>query len=375
MTLILNGGPITAVYRGKTPVREIRRGNTLVWQRTAVHDGFDWDGFLKGWLNELCSGADPGTLLADGLGGIFDGIGNTVGQTVAFVEGGLNGIGTLVAKTSTSLADAYCGAWGGTAPPNGLIGLINGIPIIGGFLADWLEGTLDIDSIVGKLPVIGNIAKQIGLIPDAAGHLLDPINYVVDALGNVVGTITCGRYRNLGGSLLEGICYAIGIVNNSARIMVPDGLLNLDRQVSRMRYPTTLGNDDGWLEVQVAEAGSPGFATTVYRRYANDGSGARGVGVQLKDNMVSLTRKVNGNEVVVKPNLGAFGPSSVLRLNQVGNVHTLTRNGDTLGSWDDSTGTAAKGAANSSVAMAMEGAKELWGARRFSPSLNYLEAS
>lgn len=369
-------GPLVKqVYRGDTPVRQIYRGNTLVWQRSVVSDGFDWDGWLQNWINELCSGEDIGDLISDGLGGIVDGIGNVVGQTVAHVEGGVNGLGTLVAKTGTSLVDAYCGAWGGTAPPDGLIGLVNGIPIIGGFLADWLEGDLDIDSIVGKLPVIGNIAKQIGLIPDDLGNLLDPINYVVDELGNVVGTITCGKYKNIGGGALEGICYVIGVVNHAARVMVPDGLLNLDKQVARMRHPNTLLSDDGWLEVQVAEQGSPGMATQVFRRYANDGSGARGVGIHLADNMAGIVRRVGGVETVVKPALGGFGPTSRLRLEQLGNTHTLLRDGVPLGEpWVDATNTAASGANNRSVAMVMNGAKELWGTRRFSPSLNYVEA-
>ena len=129
------------------------------------------------------------------------------------------------------------------------------------------------------------------------------------------------------------------------------------------------------LEVQVAEAGSPGMATQVYRRYANDGSGARGVGIHMADNMAGIVRRVGGVETVVKPALGGFGPTSRLRLEQLGNTHTLFRDGIQLGEpWVDATNTAASGANNRSVAMVMNGAKELWGSRRFSPSLNYLEA-
>ena len=362
------------VYRGAVPVRQIYRGNTLVWQRTPVRDGFDWDGWLQGWINEVCSGEDLGDLISDGLGMIVDGLGNVVGNTVAYVEGGANNLGKLVATTGTSLVDAYCGVWGGNSPPGGLIGLVNGIPIIGGILADWLSGTLDIDSIIGELPIVGDIARQIGLIPDDLGNLLDPLNYVIDAAGDVVGTITCGRYKNIGGGTLEGICYVIGVVNQAARVMVPDGLLALDRVTSRVRHPNLLPADDGWLEFQVAEAGSPGFATQEYRRYANDGTGDRGVGVDLRDNRASIVRRVGGVETVVAPDLGTFGPGSNLRLDQLGNVHTLYRDGIELGEWIDSTGTAATGAANRSVALVMNGAKELLGQRRFSPSLNYIEA-
>lgn len=376
MPLYRGTGPLVKqVYRGDSPVRQIYRGNTLVWQRTAVSDGFDLDGWLQNWINELCNSGDIGDLISNGVGGIVDGIGNVVGQTVAFVQDKGNGIGTLVAETGTSLVDAYCGAWGGSSPPDGLIGLVNGIPIFGGILADWLSGELDITSIIGKLPVVGDIAKQIGLIPDDLGNLLDPINYVVDELGNIVGTITCGKYKNIGGGAIEGICYIIGVVNHAARLQMPDGLMNLDKQVGRMRHPSLLPSDDGWLEVQVAESGSPGMATQVFRRYANDGSGARGVGIHMVDNMAGIVRRVGGVETVVKPALGGFGPSSRLRLEQLGNTHTLLRDGIPLGDpWVDATNTAASGAANRSVAMVMTGAKELWGSRRFSPSLNYLEA-
>lgn len=362
------------VRRGRTPVREIRRGSTLVWSGTTIRDGFDWDGWLDYWINEICSGEDLGDLITDATGMIFDGLGNVVGSTVAFVEGGVNGVGTLVADAGNDLLDAYCGAWGGTSQPDELIGLINGIPIIGGILADWLEGDIDIDNIVGNIPVIGPIAKQIGLIPDDVGNLLEPINYVIDAAGDVVGTITCGKYKNIGGGLLEGICYVIGVINQTARMLVPDGLLNLDKQVAQVRHPTLLTGNDGWLEVQVAEPGAPGFATQVYRRYANDGTGDRGVGIDLRDNVASIVRRVGGTEDIVVPNLGSFGPASTLRLIQTGNNHDLYCDGHLLGGWNDATGTAASGTNNRSVAMVMEGAKELWGARKFSPSLNYLEA-
>lgn len=362
------------VYRGYSPVRQIYRGNTRVWYRNAISDGFDWDGWLEDWINEICSGEDLGDVLTDGVGMLFDGLGNVIGRTVAFVEGGTNVLGSLVGDVSTSVVDAYCGMWGGTSPPDGLIGLVNGIPVIGGVLGDWMEGLLDIDSLIGRIPVVGDIARQIGLIPDDLGNLLDPINYVVDVAGNVVGTITCGKYKNIGGSALEGICYVIGVVNQSARMLVPDGLLNLDRQVSQVRHPSLLPTDDGWLDIQVAEAGSPGFVTQVYRRYANDGSGARGVGIDLRDNMASIVRRVGGVESIVAPNLTGFGPATRLRLEQLGNVHTLMRDGVAVGEWPDDTITAASGADNRSVAMVMQGAKELWGPRRFSPSLNYLEA-
>ena len=138
-------------YVGTQRYRKIYDGTTLVWSDTLIHDGFDWDGWLQGWINELCSAEDLGDLISDGYGMIVDGLGNVVGSTVAYIQDGVNETGKLVANAGTSLVDAYCGAWGGSAPPDGLIGLVNGIPIIGGILADWLAGDIDIESIIGSL--------------------------------------------------------------------------------------------------------------------------------------------------------------------------------------------------------------------------------
>ncbi|AEJ95714.1 structural protein [Mycobacterium phage Bane1] len=361
-------------YVGTQRYRKIYDGTTLVWSDTLIHDGFDWDGWLQGWINELCAADDLGELISDGYGMIVDGLGNVVGSTVAYIQDGVNETGKLVANAGTSLVDAYCGAWGGSAPPDGLIGLVNGIPIIGGILADWLAGDIDIESIIGSLPVIGNIAKQIGLLPDSAGHLLDPLNYVIDELGNVVGTITCGKYTNIGGGIGENICYVIGVVEQAARMLVPDGLMSLDRQVSWVRHPTVLTTDDGWVETQIANVGSPGFSTQVFRRYANDGSRARGVGMDFTDSAASIVRRVGGTNTLVAPNLARFTEGDVLRLEQAGNLHVLLKNGNDVGEWPDTGGTAATGASNRSVGMFMEGAKEFLGSRRFGPALNYLDA-
>lgn len=363
------------VRRGLAPVREIRRGSTLVWSGARITDGFDFDGWLENWINELCG--DPGQLISNGIGLLVDGLDNFIGQTVSYAERGINELGMLVAGTGTQLVDAYCGAWGGTAPPNGLIGLINGIPIFGGplgdLLTDFFSGTVVLDSIIGQIPIVGGLAEQLGMIPDQLGNLLEPLNYVVDTFGDVIGTITCGVFNPTEGAA-EGICYVIGVVGQAARMLIPDGIMSLNLQTARFRHPTTLLADDGWLETQIAELGDPGFATQVFRRYANDGTGDRGVGIDFRDSMTSLVRRVGGVETIVAPNLGPYAPADQFRLIQTGNLHTLYRNGDSLGGWDDTTATAASGATNRSVAMLMQGAKEMLSVRRFSPTLAYLEA-
>ncbi|AYP70030.1 minor tail protein [Mycobacterium phage CRB2] len=369
----------TAIRRGNTIIKEIRRGETLLWSGATISDQFDWLGALEGWIDELCSGEDLGTLISDGFGIIRDGLDNEVGRVVQYVEGGVNDLGLLVGGTGDQLADAYCGMWGGSAPPDGLLGLINGIPLFGSELAnllkDWFGGTLEIDSLLGKIPVVGQLATAIGLIPDqVTGAILPPINYVVDTAGQVVGTLTCGQFKNIGSSLLEPVCYIIGVVGGAAKMVIPDGLMSLDPIDSRYRHPTLLPNPDGFVEVQLAQAGDPGFATQVFRRYSNDGTGHNGVGIDVRSGLAGIVRRVGGVEDLVAPALGGVGPANRLRLVQTGNLHELFRDGTKIGEWPDLTGTAATGAGNQSVAMVMNAAKEFGGTRLFSPALSYLEA-
>ncbi|QOP65583.1 hypothetical protein SEA_SUIGENERIS_41 [Mycobacterium phage Suigeneris] len=372
--------PITSIIRGTTPINEIRRGSTLIWSRSVIHDGFDLGGILERWINELRSG-DLGALCLDVTGTLVDGLGNAIGTTVDYVEGGVNGLGKLVNNAGTSLVDAYCGAWGGSVAPDGLIGLVNGIPIFGPILGDWLSGEFDIESIIGQIPVVSEIGRLIGLFPDVEGNLLDPLNYVVNAAGEVIGVLSCGEFKPTGG-VFEGVCFVIGSVGNAARMLVPDGLMSLNKQVSRVRHETVLPGDDGFLETRIAELGDPGYVTQLFRRYANDGSGARGVGLDFRNSQVSIVRRVASADVLVAPNIASFGPNDTFRLTQTGNLHSLIKNGEPVLSpsgsevtWNDATGTAATGASNRSVAMMMQSAKELSGSRLFSPSLDYVDAA
>lgn len=372
MPVVRGGAPaFTQVRRGADPIIQIRRGHALKWSRASIFDPFDIDGFLTDWINELLS-TDPGALCTDGLGVLTDQLENQFGRLVLYVDGGVNRIGTMVNMAGTDLVDAYCGVWGGESPPDGLVGLVNDIPIIGGVLGDWLSADLDIQKIVGQIPVVGQLAEMIGLVPDQLGNLLDPINYVVDEAGNVVGKLTCGRLDVDG--VLEDICYQIGVVGQSARMLIPDGLVALDPQTSLYRHPTILTADDGWIETQVTEVGFPGLVTQLYRRYSDDGSGAAGVGMDLRDSAVSIVRRVGGEETLVAPNLARFGSGDRLRLEQDGDLHTLIVNGSEAGSWLDDTGSAASGVGTQSVSMLMQGGKGLQSTRRFSPSLNYVEA-
>ncbi|QPX62155.1 hypothetical protein PBI_INDLOVU_40 [Mycobacterium phage Indlovu] len=367
-----------AIRRGRTVIREVRRGGTLVWSSSAVRDCFDLDGWLQGWIDEMCD--DPAHLIPDGLGYLFDGLDNAVGSLVGYTNDAVNQTGILVANTANSAVDAYCGMWGGSAP-DGLLGLINGLPLIGGplkpfvdILEDWFGGTLEVDQLIGKIPVVGQLAQNLGLIPDKLGNLLDPINYVIDEAGNVIGTITCGAYKDIGG-VFEPLCFVIGQVAGAARMLIPDGLMSLDLTTSRFRHPTVMLADDGYLELEVAEGGGPGVITQVFRRYSNDGSGAAGVGLDLRDRAVSIVRRVGGVDTLVKPNLATFGGGDKLRLVQTGNLHELFKNGEPVGSWNDAGATAVKAATARSIAMLMQGAQQFGGSRLFSPSLSCVEAA
>lgn len=373
MGLKLGSTNIADLYLGTTPVQAVYLGPIHIWDRWPMSDQFNVIGWLFHWINELCE--DPGGLFHDPYGTIVDGIGNTVGYMVNFVEGGLNQTGTLISGATAPLVEAYCGMWGQTAPPNGLIGLVNGIPVIGGVISDWLSGTLDIESVLGQLPVIGELGKMIGVIPDAiTGALQAPINFLVDAAGAVLGTISCGRYTSIGG-LEEDICYAIRVFELGARINIPDGLVALPPQFSQYRFGDAVAAaDDGPLETMVSAIGDIGYATQLFRRYSNDGTGNNGVGIQLLNSGLSIVRRVGGTATTVAQG-GAFAVGDLLRLEQVGDTHTLLRNGTQVAQWIDSGATAAVGAANRSMGMIMEGAKDLTGPRRFSPALAFARAA
>lgn len=386
--LNLGTTPITSVQLGSTAINNIYLGTTPVWARATIRDTFQTPGFLQGWINELLGGG----VFSDSSGGIFNGSG-LIGYLVGFVPGNslTNSPGTLLADLPTTLEDAYCGAvgavggLGGGNIPDGLLGLINGNPItLGGgltSLGDLIKQLLSggspltaIESIIGQVPVLGTLGQLIGVSPDSTGALADPLNFIVDEAGQVLGVLTCGQYQPHTGSD-QDVWFVIGSTGQMARMLIPDGLVSLGDQTSRFRHPTTTAGDDGYLETQIANLGSPGFVTQVFRRYANSG-GASGVGLDFRNSQVSIVRRVSSADTLMAPNLAAVSNGDVFRLVQAGNVHTLYRNGDTaIGSWNDSGATAAKGSGNRSVAMMMQAAQQFLGTRRFSPSLAYVEAA
>lgn len=394
-TLYRGGSTVSGIYRGANPVNSIYRGGSLIWTGAPIFDGFDNSGWLNNWINELLSG-DLGTLVSDHLGQLWDGLHNFVGSVVAFVQGGINQLGQLVTHTGTALVDAYCAAWGGAAPPvsfgggvgsggttpapTGVLGLLNGIPLIGPFLNSALAQVInlithpsDILHLVGTIPVIGNLASAIGLIPNQITGLIGPpINFIIDQLGAVLGTLTCGAYKPTATGIAEDIQYVIGMINQRAQMLIPPGLLSLDTRTSRFRWPTPLTNDDGFVEVRLADAGNgPGMVTEIFRRYSDSGY-HQGTGMYFVDGAVSIVHRASDADAVVSPGLSSARGGDRFRLVQLGDVHTLFKNGHNIGT---ATGIAAPGAGSRSVGMLMQGGKELLGPVQHSAALDYLEAA
>jgi len=278
-------------------------------------------------------------------------------------------------------AVGICGALssiGGTITDqlkDGVIGFLNGIPIIGGTLARLLQlptQLSDFQSIIGVIPLVGDLARVLGLIPNDDGTWNDPVNLIVDTLGGVLGFITGGVIDV--NTVQSALNFVIGGVCNAARLLIPDGLVSLDRTMSRLRYSTLTPGDDGYLETLVGSAGDSGFSTQLFRRFSNDGGGGAGVGIDLQDSALSIVRRVGGVDSLVAAG-GSYTAGDMLRLEQAGDTHTLYRNGSIVTVWNDLAATAARGAGFRSMSVAMTGAKEFLGVRRFSPSLVYVEAA
>lgn len=387
---------VTDFYYGDLPVQAIRRGDTLVWSRSPVCSIWDYIGWLSDWFFEGIEGIAAGlgglveTLWSDGLTGIIDGVGATVANLVALIPGAagaLNNIGALVSVIPTTLADAYCSALdsvGGLITgtiPDGLLGIFNAIPVIAGQFVEFvlnIPATLvEVVSLIGTIPVFSTLGQLLGLLPWPDGSRNDPVNLIVDAVGAVLGFITCGQITLNESSGEEGLVeaalnFTVGALGGLARMLIPDGLVSLPTQTARLRHQYTTA-DDGHVELQVVHVGDPGYTTQVLRRYSDDGSGQDGVGIDMTGSDLSIVARIAETETLVPG--GSYFSGDIIRLDQAADVHTLTRNGEVVATWDDAGQTAARGAGTRSVGLVMQGAKEMLGPRRFSASLAYVDAA
>ena len=179
----------------------------------------------------------------------------------------------------------------------------------------------------------------------------------------------------------------IGVENNYARVIIPDGLIGgfWALRTSRMRYNAAkLGVDNGYVECRMSTIGSSqtalsplvngayaGFISQIFGRLS-DSAFTHGVGLQMVAGHVWIVRRVSNVEVLMADG-GTFQAGDVLRLSFSGNVHTLTRNGAQVTQWNDSAGSALSGAAYRSMGIRGDGGKDLLGPRRFSPAFDYVE--
>lgn len=174
--------------------------------------------------------------------------------------------------------------------------------------------------------------------------------------------------------------YKLGIENNTGRVRIPEGLIGgfFSLNTSRAWFNVaTADGDDGFVECQPsslgsgASGGSPGgYITQVFGRVSN-GAFTHGVGIHMVAGQLSIVRRVGGTDSI-RASAGTYQAGDVLRLTYVGNLHTLTRNGAVVGTWDDSGATAASGAGYRTLGIRGDGAKDLLGPRRFSAALDYV---
>ena len=176
----------------------------------------------------------------------------------------------------------------------------------------------------------------------------------------------------------SGNPYLASVVNNYARINIPDNQVFVAFVEARARFNAAQTvSDDGYLEFRIATQGDgsgwSNYPTQVFRRLSNSAF-THGVGVQLDASTLRIVRRVGGGDTVMR-NCGAFHAGDVCVLTQVGNVHTLFRNGTDVGAWNDNAGTASKGSGFRSVGVYFSGGKDAFGPRRFSPALDYIAAA
>ncbi|QNL30162.1 minor tail protein [Gordonia phage Mariokart] len=169
--------------------------------------------------------------------------------------------------------------------------------------------------------------------------------------------------------------YLASVVNNYARLNIPEGLVSLSLQTSRMRYQAAVKPDDnGHVECRVALKGDEGWSrVTELWGWANvDLSG--GVGIRLDGSVASIVRRVSNTNTVMAVG-GAYSAGDSIRLLRNGTTWTLRRNGALMVEWPDTGNTAPSGVAFRSVCTLFTGTKDTLGPRRYSAALDYIEAA
>lgn len=411
---------MTAVNYGSIKVTDIYRGKTHIWSYSPLAEVFAIGGVLENWIIEGISALTGGlggvadSVIYDGLGNLVNGIGTAIGNIVKFIPNPKNiastivnlaenpklTIGVMIAQIPEDLSafdEAICAQlntiptsiqdiWNGVA--SGLTGFLvdlenNIYATLGGIiatLADILSGNIHplktIVQMVGTNTITTDLATVLGILADqTTGAISNAINFITDATGTVAGWLTCGGFQQFESDVIDAIQFPIGALNNLGRMLVPNGLVSLPVQSSMARSTAAMPADDGYLETSIGSIGTPGFVTQLFRRWDSTGAALSGVGLDLRSSLISIVRRAAGDTQIVAPSIGSYINGDVLRLQQVGDTHTLFKNGSEIGQWVDNASSAVIGAANRSVAMAMEASQTLLGPTNYSPSLNYVVAA
>ncbi|RIR62923.1 hypothetical protein D2E33_04380 [Mycobacteroides abscessus] len=188
-----------------------------------------------------------------------------------------------------------------------------------------------------------------------------------------------GRWADLGPST----DYRAAIVDGVMRLGMPDGLIATTNRFSRARYTVAQHSaDDGYIECRAATKGngSPplggaSYTTILYRRANNTGTTqTHGVGIGLRESKLFIALRASSIDAEVVQ-CGSFGAGDIFRLKQVGNLHSMYRNGQFVGEWKDTNNLAAMGPDYRSMTVRVDASKDILGPRRFSPALDYVECS
>lgn len=175
--------------------------------------------------------------------------------------------------------------------------------------------------------------------------------------------------------------HKIGILDGRARLLLPDGLLGgfWDYRISQYRYNVaTLADDDGFVETRPASRGDSasltapfGYFTNVFGRLS-DAAFTNGVGIAMSAGHLWIVHRTISLDFLVA-DCGTYQPGDTLRLLYAAYLFTMLKNGTDVGQWNDSGHTSSKASGFRSMGMRCDGAKDLLGPRRFSPSLEYVQ--
>lgn len=229
---------------------------------------------------------------------------------------------------------------------------------------------LGTQQIVKVIYVTGALAEEtlwtqpiITITSDVDGGLLSEIAAWVDEIPIIGPFIGAG----------------VAWVGSLIQFLIPDIAAILGTVTNVMRSEGTTATDDCYVEVVVGSIGYKGLITDVLIHYSEDGTGNQGVGFRLMDSTLAIVQRSNiglGASTAVVEGCGLYQIGDVLRMESYGelHVHTLLKNGQVVGIFDD-LGGLTMGTGHRAVALSMQGeVATQGGARSTSPSFASLIA-